>query len=354
MHKVAIILVNYGDYAEKYLQDCYASLQGQKLSSGTFKIYLVDNAASQKSQEYLNKFENLVNIPRVDGNYCAANNAGIRTAIADNCDLFVIVNMDTVFAENWLEELVTAIDSDVTIGLVQSKILQFGKEISGQPVLNNIGNEIHYLGHGYSRGNGMVDTEIDNGLMEIGGYISGCSYIISGNLLKKINFYNEEYYMYLDDLEISWKAKLLGYKLVINPKSIVYHKYCFDRSAKMIYYMERNRYLAIFTFYKLATLILILPALIAMELGIIIFSLVNHWFDKKIAVYRYFLNLQNIKKILKIRRDVQALRTIDDRELLAGSVGKIEFQEINNFLLKYIGNPILNLYWLIIKKVIIW
>ena len=68
----------------------------------------------------------------------------------------------------------------------------------------------------------------------------GSSFAVKKAVLDKIGGYNEEYYMYHDDLEMGWKAKLAGYKIVLAPKSVCYHKYGFSRSIKMVYYMKRT------------------------------------------------------------------------------------------------------------------
>ncbi|MBU0879367.1 hypothetical protein KKH00_00965 [Patescibacteria group bacterium] len=61
-----------------------------------------------------------------------------------------------------------------------------------------------------------------------------------------------------------------------------------------------------------------------------------------------------IKRILKKRAFVQKLRKISDKEMLKGVVGIIDFQEIENPVLKYIANPLFNVYWSVVKKIIIW
>lgn len=91
-------------------------------------------------------------------------------------------------------------------------------------------------------------------------------------MFTKIGGYNEEYYMYHDDLEISLKVKLAGYKIILAPRSVIYHQYEFSRSTKMIYYMERNRYLTIMTFYPAYLVFLIILPCIIMDLGMFLFN----------------------------------------------------------------------------------
>lgn len=347
--KVAIILINYKDYAERFLADCRDSLRAQNYPKELFKIYIVDNASSVKSRDYLHEhFSEAVIIPRDDGNYAAANNVGLKKAIADGFKYFVNANMDTKFDRNWLKELVKAIENNGNIGLAQSKILLYKKN-----KINSLGNIIHFLGFGFTGGYNQPDREI-NGYPEIKGYASGCSFIIKKEVLDKIHGYNEELYMYHDDIDIGWKAKLAGYKIVLAPKSIVYHKYSFSRSISMIYYMERNRYIVIFTFYKILTIMLIMPALIVMDLGMFLFSFFNGWFKVKLRVYGYFLKFENWKKIISSRKKIQPMRKIKDKEIIKNFSGKVIFQEIDNPILKHIVNPVFNLYWQIVKRIIIW
>ena len=82
MKKVGIVLVNYKEYANKYLSACRDSLRIQTYSN--FIVYIVDNASSAESLSYLkNLYPEAVILPREDGNYCAANNLGMKQAIND-------------------------------------------------------------------------------------------------------------------------------------------------------------------------------------------------------------------------------------------------------------------------------
>ncbi|MCD4693930.1 glycosyltransferase family 2 protein [bacterium] len=350
--KVGIILVNYKDYARKFLTECRDSLKLQSYSD--FIVYIVDNASSDDSFKYLSEIYGEAKIiKRKDGNYAAANNTGIKRAREDVCDYFVIANMDTRFDKNWLGELVKAIEMKKDAGMVQSKVLIYSKGEDKDVKINSLGNIQHFLGFGFTSGYGKKDKNIEE-LKEIKGYASGCSFIISREVFDKIGEYDEEYWMYHDDLEMGWRARLAGFKIYLAPKSIVYHKYEFGRSIKMLYYMERNRYLSIFHYYSLLTLILILPALFIMELGMIVYSVPGKWFKTKMRANFYFLKPSTWFKIIKKRKRINKIRKIKDREVVQFFSGKVLFQEIDNPVLKYIANPVLSLYWVIVKKIIFW
>ncbi|MFA6551839.1 MAG: glycosyltransferase family 2 protein [Patescibacteria group bacterium] len=349
MQKVGIIIVNFTSYAERFLADCVASLRAQACPDFLWRFYIVDNCSAEKSRAVLKNYASeAIIVPRADGNYAAANALGIEQAMKDGCEYFVIANMDVVFAPDWLAELIKAVEPE-NIGIAQSKILLYDKN-----KINSVGNLIHFLGFGFTRGYGEEDGGQYDNIKEITGYASGCSLIIKKEVIAKIGSYDREYYMYHDDLELGFRARLAGYKIAFAPRSIVFHKYEFSRSVRMLYYMERNRYLAIFSFYKLPTIILILPPLIIMDLGMLFYSLVNGWFFTKLKVYGYFLSPRTWRHILSVRQQVKKIRLAPDKDIIQSIAGKIEYQEIMNPILRYIVNPVFNIYWNIIRSFIWW
>ncbi len=351
--KVGIILVNYKDYVNRFLAECRDSLREQTYSD--FRVYIVDNASTKETRDYIkDNYPEAVVLPRKDGNYSAANNLGIKRAGDDGCQYFVIANMDTSFDCNWLKELVLAMDDKKEAAFIQSKILFYPQEAGEGSFskINSLGNIINFLGFGFTSFYSEPDREI-KGFPEIG-YASGCSFITTKEVIDKIGYYDEEYWMYHDDLEMGWRARLAGYKIYLAPESVVYHKYEFSRSIRMLYYMERNRYLSILHYYRWPTLVLISPAILAMELGMILYSIPGKWFLVKMRSNLYFLNPFNWIKIFRKRGMVKKVRNRKDREVMISFQGRIMFQEIDNPVLKYLANPILDLYWNIIKKIIIW
>lgn len=352
--KVGIILVNYKDYAQRFLIPCRDALRQQNYPADLINIYIIDNDSTPESFLYLQTiYPEAQILSRPDGNYSAANNLGFKQAQAAGCEYLVTVNMDTEMAADWLNELVLALENNPEAGIAQSKILLFPKTEADQKLLkiNSLGNVIHFLGFGFTSSYGEPDREI-LGYPEIKGYASGCSFIARAEVIYKIGGYNEEYYMYHDDLEISLKAKLAGYKIILAPRSVIYHKYEFARSAKMIYYMERNRYLTLLTFYPGYLLVLLgLPGVV-MDIGMLFYSLISGWFKEEMKIYSYFFVGKNYDKILAERKKIRGLSVLSFSSVAKNFSGRIEFQEINNPVLKYGVNPLFNLYWQIVKKII--
>lgn len=353
MSKVGIILVNYKDYAKKYLAACRTSLLTQKYSD--FTVYLIDNASSPESLSYLRElYPEAIILPREDGNYCAANNLGMERAILDGCEYLVAANMDTEFDPDWLNQLVLALENNQDAAIAQSLILLYPKNESDRsnPKINTTGNLIHFLFFGFTNHYNLDKAKVKIEEYSDISYASGCSFIVRAKIFKEIGGYDEDLYMYHDDLDFSLRAKLAGYRVIIAPQSLVWHKYEFERSVRMLYYMERNRGLTFFSFYPLKTIIFLFPTFLLMSLGMTIFALKSGWLKTKIKVDLYFLKPSTWKLIKENRKKYQRLGANKLSEISQPFLGKINFQEIDNPILKYFVNPTFNIYWWLIKKII--
>jgi hypothetical protein len=116
--------------------------------------------------------------------------------------------------------------------------------------------------------------------------------------------------------------------------------------------MERNRYLTLLTFYPVSLIILIgLPGMV-MDIGMFFFSLISGWFKDEMKIYKYFFQTKNYLKIRAEKEKIKTYQKIPFKHLAHNFSGRIEFQEIANPLLKYFINPLFDLYWQIVKKII--
>lgn len=353
MKKAAIVMINYKDYATKFLKDSIESLRNQTYP---FKLFIIDNSSNKSSREYIRgvapEAELIANegerINKGNNGYALGNNQGFRFAISQNFDYIIASNMDVVFHKDWLKNLMETASQNKEAGAVQSKILSY----KDKSVINSTGNKIHFLGFGYCEDYGVKDYEVENN-KEIN-YASGCSVLYKSEILKKIGMYDEEFFMYHEDTDLSWRIWQAGYKVILASNAIVYHKYEFNRSMLQFYFMERNRFLTIVTNYKIGTLLLIFPAFLLMELGLFMFSIKNKTWKTKLRVYWYFISPLNWIKLYKSRVTKQKHRKIKDKDIVKKFTGKLEFQEIENPILKYITNPFFSIYWLIVKQLIWW
>lgn len=343
--KVAIVLVNYKNYANRYLVDCLDSIRNQNYL-GEINLYIVDNLSSEESFSFLKEKASEAIIIRNKNNdgFAKGNNDAIKKAIDDDCDYVILFNMDTVVDYQAVSELVKMAESDDNIGAIQSRLMLF----DNKNLVNSLGNSTHYLGFGFCQ---KYRSEYRNINIKDGSsifYPSGAAVLFKVKVLKEVGFFDEKYFMYNEDQDLGWRIWLYGYKCVIALNSVVYHKYEFSKSISKYYFMDRNRILTALKNYKIISLALLFPAFFLMELGLLLFSIFNGWFIKKIKVYLYFLNPFSWVYIIKERRAIQKNRKIKDNDLLKMISGKISYQEIDNIFLK-LGNFFLNIYFIFFK-----
>jgi len=176
------------------------------------------------------------------------------------------------------------------------------------------------------------------------------------DLIRQYGAWDEDFFLYHEDLEWSFRLRVLGYRSVMVSDSVFYHKYQFSRSITKYYWMERNRYGIMLMFFKIPTLLLLLPTGLILEAGLVFFAFKNQWWIERKRVYAYWLNRSNWKLWLKKRRYIQRVRQIRDRDILALASPGIYFQEtkMETPLLKYVGNPLMTLYYWVVVKGLIW
>lgn len=346
--KVAIIISpNYKDYAEKYLAECFAGIKKQDYA-GEMKIFITDNESSEESFGYLKNILPDAEIARNKNNdgFAKGNNDAMKLALAQGFDYIILFNMDTVAESDCVRKMVEAAESEEKIGAVQARLMLYDDKNK----INSLGNVTHFLGFGYAYGygeeyNGNYRREIC--------YPSGAAVLFKAQALNKVGLFDEEFWMYNEDQDLGWRLWLYGFKCVLAPNAVVYHKYQFARSIKQYYWMDRNRIIAILKNYHWATLLLIFPAFIIMEIGLLFFAAQGGWFKEKMDVYKYFLNFKNWRYIMEARRQAQKLRQVKYRNIVKLFSGRIWYQEIGDRKLK-IANIIFNAYWEIIKVLIRW
>lgn len=340
---VEIIVPNYN--GQDYLDTCLKSLLNQTYSH--FRVTVVDNASTDRSVEIVkSRFPGvtLVQNSRNTG-FAGACNAGIRRALKGDASLLVLVNSDTRADSRWLEELVTAALSDPGIGLCQSMIY-----LANDPSrINSAGNEAHYLGFGYcghyleeDRGQFTAVTDVP--------FASGSALLLRREMLEEVGLLDEDFFMYQEDLDLSWRARMAGWRVVLAPLSHIYHSYSFSRNREKFYYLERNRLLMSLKNYSGRSLALLAPAFLGGEAAMLAYSLTGGWFKQKLRGYLYLL--RNADLIAAKRRQVQQKRRVGDAEIVRFWTSRMDFEDLRDSPLTKAANPVSGLYWSLAQKVI--
>ncbi len=348
--KIAIVIVAYNGL--KYLPQTLASCFKYAVR---IPIYLVDNASSDGSVDYVAKNWPQVNLLRqtVNAGFAQGNNIGIKQAMADGAEAVFLLNQDAELTKGCLEQLVNFIAKNDKVAAVQPRInLADGR-------INSLGNFFHYLGFAYAGGNGWRLEEAMRRLpwfrkQTEPAYLSGAALLLRVAALRQVGLFDEYLFMYHEDLELSLRLRLAGWSLQVLPEAQAVHHYKFAGSIANYYYMERNRFLVWFSYFKPATLVLLFLPLLFSELAVLCFSLVSGWFKENIKVLTCLFKINTWKYIVRKRKELADLRKVSDKYLLSYAAGGIDFQEKDSWYVSYLSNSIANLFWFIIKPLILW
>jgi GT2 family glycosyltransferase len=364
MPRTSIIVVAYNN--RQYLGPCLEALDRAGLDPATVRLILVDNASQDGTVAYLRGEllrENasmtrgglpvlLIESDRNRG-FAGGNNLGLDRALAEGDEFVYLLNPDTEAEPGFLEAALAAAARDPHIAFVQSLILRHGPG----DLVNTYGNELHFLGFGYAAGDGrpLGDPEVQARLCDRDiGFASGAGMLARMSALRAIGFFQDELFLYQEDLELSWRALLAGWRVVLAPASRVRHKYSFSKSVAKFYFLERNRWLVLAWCYRAPTLALLAPALLGMEVGLWGLALKAGWWREKTRAIAYVLTPQRWPGFLATRQKVQALRTKSDREVSAIFTGRIVFEAVSPWPLTHVANPLFAAYWRLVHKLLRW
>lgn len=233
---ISVIIVNYNGL--RFLQNCLASLEKQSYPVSRFEIILVDNGSTDGSIEFIRNNWTEVRIIDAKKNlgFAAGNNLGFDHA---NGEFFALLNNDTEVPENWLSTLVVSILESSAIGLVTCKILFH----ADRHTINSTGLQLLSDGRGNDRGFREKDSGQYNLKEDVFG-ACGASVLIRKKMLTDIGYFDERLFMYYEDLDLAWRAKLKNWRCVYTPETVVYHIHCGSSgewSDFFTFHVERNR-----------------------------------------------------------------------------------------------------------------
>lgn len=236
MKSVSIIILNWKK--PDLTIDCLRSIEKIKVDGFKLKTYIVDNNSDDGSVEKISAFiknrldcEVLVNDDNLG--FAEGNNEGIRYCLDKKADYLVLLNNDTVVDKNLISGLLETSYENPDAALISPKIyfakgFEFHKNRYSK---SELGKVIWYAG-------GIIDwnniygsnfgvDEVDKGQFEkvqITDFATGACVLCKSEALKKIGLFDKKYYMYLEDMDLSQRAKKEGYRVLYTPKGLLWHK----------------------------------------------------------------------------------------------------------------------------------
>jgi GT2 family glycosyltransferase len=345
--KVSIIIVNTNEL--HHLQRCLPSINKQRYPN--YEVLVIDNASTDGSINYIE--ENFPNVKvirnKVNLGYAGANNMGFQKA---DQKYLAVLNPDTEVDPDWLGELIIALENNQKAGLATPKILL----MDNPRRINACGNNITYSGLTVCRGLEQPAEKYTE--LAVVPAVSGAAFVIKKEVLDKIGGFDESFFIYYEETDLSLRAILAGYQCLFVPTSIVFHKYAFRFTPKKCFYQERNRYYSLLKTFKWPTFFALFPELLISELlawGYVLLKGPKH-IQSKFQSYLWLIQNRNL--IRESRRQTQKLRVLSDHTILKSFSHQLTFAQTTGPILAKILETIINPLLFILGKVscaiVIW
>jgi GT2 family glycosyltransferase len=335
------------------LGDCLQSLLASNDPGIQTRIIIADNASTDGSADFIAQEFPAVELLRLPANlgFTGAINAGWEHARCKypNTTYVAVLNQDIIAADGWLGALVSHLQQNPSVAGVQPKVLLWPRK----ECFNTTGNQSHFLGFGLVTAYGQIDTGEFNSPREID-FPSGAAAVIRRQALGDQPLLDNEFFLYLEDAELGWRLRQLGFRIDYVPSATVWHQYSFHHDYRFYFFLERNRWYLLAMYYKTPTILLLLPAILAMEAGQLYFAWRKGVLSQKLKASAFFFAPGNLSRLLRARRLAQARRRISDREFVRNFTANIDLPELQSSVLKNIGNPMLRAYWRLVHPLIFW
>ena len=232
MNKVTIIIVNWNGI--QFLPKCLDGLRRQTFKD--FFTILVDNGSEDNSVKFVTHHYpeiKVISLPKNIG-FSAANNIALKSI---NTEYIALLNNDAVPDSNWLARLVQALDENPKAGFAASKLLFY----SQPEMIDRAGDAHTRAGVGFLRGRGCLASDYSKQEWIFGACAAAAIY--RTDMLKNIGHFDENFFLLYEDVDLSFRAQLMGYKCLYVPEAIAYHMASSSivrDSSTSIFYGHRN------------------------------------------------------------------------------------------------------------------
>ena len=212
--KVAVVIPNWN--GADMIVECIDSLLRQDIKH---TLIIVDNGSVDESVDIIESNYLDVVLLKNSSNlgFAGGVNTGIRYALTEKFDAVALINNDAIASKNWLGDLVRVLETHESVGIATSKIMSLDKSH-----IDSTGDIYTTWGLPYPRGrNEEVGNQYDTSNWVFGA--SGGASIYRSTMLNEIGLFDEDFFAYYEDVDISFRAQLAGWKVYYEPKSEVYH-----------------------------------------------------------------------------------------------------------------------------------
>jgi GT2 family glycosyltransferase len=286
---------------------------------------MVDNGSTDDSVPFVRSAFPGVSIIELSENFGFAR--GYFLALNQiQAEYFVLLNSDVEVTEGWLEPLISAMDSDSTLGACMPRMRDFNRpdyfEYAGAS-----GGFIDRFGYPFCRGRILDCVEIDAGQYdnEINIFwATGACMVVRSSAYQRAGGLDVDFFAHMEEIDLCWRLRRLGYLIKVIPKSTVYHVgggTLPNNNPHKLYLNYRNNLFLLFKnlgTLQLLPLIFIRMVLDGMSAVVYLFSGSGPYFRAVLRAHAAFY--RNLPALLKKRRSMAAMGTLKISEIYTGSI----------------------------------
>lgn len=321
--RLSVVIVAYNSKAD--LEACLRSLARQDVSH---EVIVVDNNSSDGTAEWVRRHHPRVRVLRLPGNigFAAGTNAGLRAARGR---YLLALNPDTRVHRGALREL-------LRVARQHPRAFINPKLLLPQGTINTCGNQMHYTGITTCIGLGEASATYRGTFRPPA--LSGAAVLAHRDAWQDVGGFDERFFLYMEDADLSLRARLRGYELLCACEAEVTHRYDLKMSAQKMYFLERNRLLMLFTAFERRTLRHMMGGLVLTELATWAYAALKG--PAYIGARRrgYTWLWQHRRETHEVRALQQSKRQVSDRDLIACMTSALPLDQLIGTSL--IGNAI--------------
>jgi GT2 family glycosyltransferase len=294
---VAVVIVTY--QSAPHVRHALAALLPQLREED--ELIVVDNGSSDGTVAIVRDAAPQARVLEIGRNLGFAGGARAGAAVC-SAPLILFLNPDARPAAGCLDALRRVAVERADWGAWQALVT-----MEGGAMINTAGNVAHFLGMGWAGRCGRHVSEAPDEPEEVG-FASGAALAARRDAWNQLDGFDERYFMYCEDLDLSLRLWLTGWRVGIAPAARVEHDYEFEKGTRKWFLMERNRWWTILTAYPGALLLLLAPALLGAELALLGLAWRGGWLREKLRAQAAVIAA--LPAILARRRKVQADRAV--------------------------------------------
>ena len=218
--KTAVVILNWNglQHLQHYLPRVVATTSGAD-------VIVADNGSTDDSVAWLRESMPAVQLVLLDKNYGFAEGYNRALAQLEGYDTFVLLNSDIEPTEGWLAPLVEQLEQNEDIAVVVPKILD-DKCRSKFEYAGASGGFIDVLGYPFCRGRILSAIEEDNGQYDTPRDVmwgSGAAFCCRAEVYRELGGLAKEFFAHQEEIDLCWRVWLSGRRVVVEPRSKVYH-----------------------------------------------------------------------------------------------------------------------------------